>query len=130
MITLDTSEGVLTLPHECIWLDEFEWNKVKARNFYSITGDMIVEKSYVEVGRPITLGGDNAIIKRSDLLTLMEYTDIESISMTLTLHDSRVFNVMFRYWDQPVVEGNAPIQGYSVPDEDHYYILTLKLVTL
>jgi len=128
MITLDSSQGSITLPNECIWFDEFEWTNIKAKSFYSITGDLIVEPAFTSKGRPITLGGDNAIMQRSDLLELIEWTNVLNLTMVLTLHDGRSFNVIFRYWDVPVVQGTMPKQGYSAPEDEYYYILTLKLV--
>jgi len=130
MITLDSDKGSLVLPKESLWLDEFEWNEVKGRNFFSLTGDMVVEKSFTSKGRPITLGGDNALIQRSDLLTLLEWANTIDITMTLTLHDDRSFNVGFRYWDKPVVKGSMPKKAYADPKPDYYYTLTLKLVAV
>jgi len=130
MIQLSSEQGTIDLPAESIWLDEFEWTNVKARSFYSISGDFIVEPAYTNKGRPITLGGNNAIIQRSDLLDLIEWANILNLEMVLSLHDGRTFNVIFRYWDVPVIEGTMPKLGYADPQDTYYYTLTLKLAQI
>jgi hypothetical protein len=132
MIKLVSSLGTIELPNECIWVDEFEWTGVKAKSFYSISGDFIAEPVYTGKGRPITFGGDNAVIERADLLELLDWTNHLDLTMVLTLHDNRTFDVIFRYWEPPVVEGVMPKIGYANPyvatGRNYYYILSLKLV--
>ena len=126
MITLDTLE----LPEELIWVDEFNYSEVQAKKNITIQGKVIIEESTIKEGkgRPITLTGDNAWIKRPLLKTLYGYAQETEKSMTLTLNDTRTFQVKFRFWEPPVVEAQTIWQNAFADDESEYF-LTLKLVT-
>ena len=131
MITLysiNRSE-TLILPNELIWVDEIQWSNVKANLQYSIEGDMIIEYSQTSKGRPITLQGDNALIKREDVLTLYNWVNEINHIMELTLHDNRKFDVVFRYWEEPL-EAKVPFEGYSKPEDGNYYTLTLRMLQI
>ena len=121
MIVLDT----VTLPEEMHWMDEFEWSDVKASTKLTLHGKMIVENSTVlgSKGRPITLGGDSAWIKREDLLYLMEWAQVPNKQMGLTINDGRVFIVGFRLWEPPVIV-TEPLTGTNHPDAETLYKLT------
>lgn len=132
MITLRPAAGdeydELTLPSELIWEDEFIWNNVKSASFYSITGDFIIQNNVAEAGRPITLSGENAVIKRNNLRILQGWANTLGHKMVLTLHD-RTFDVIFRHWDG-AIDQSTPFSGYSNPTDDNYYLLTVRLVTI
>ena len=132
MITLYSNHHSinLTLPKESVWIDEFDWTAAKSRSFYSINGDLIIEPSFTAKGRPITLSGSNAVFKRNDLETLYSWVNVPNHSLVLTLHDGRNFDTMFRLWDSPVIEAKTPFGGYAKPEDNHYYELTIKLVTV
>ncbi len=124
----DLTGVTLTLPSELIWQDELQWNTVKAQSFHSITGDFIIQNNSTEKGRPITFAGENAIIKRNDLITLMNWANMLEHTMVLDLHD-RTFDVIFRHWDG-ALEQSTPFGGYSNPTDGNYYLLTVRLVTI
>lgn len=133
MITLFSNSHTITitLPDSCEWVDEFNWSSIKSRSFYSIAGDFLVEPFSSTKGRPITLGGNNALIKRVDLLSLVEWSNLMNHTMVLKMHNDQEFDVIFRHWDTPVVEGKALInENYTVPSNDSPYLLTLRLVTV
>jgi hypothetical protein len=123
-MTLDT----LALPDQLVWVDEYGWSDVKASKDYTLQGKLIVEQSVVSgsKGRPITLQSENAWMTRSDLNTLYAWAQEAGKEMTLTLHDSTLYNVCFRHWDAPVIEAEN-ITGTPHRDADIEYILTLKL---
>ncbi len=123
---LDTT---ITLPKELIWKDEFTWTNVKSRIFYSIEGDAVIEYSNASRGKPITLEGQNAVIKRETIAQLYNWANIPNHEMVLTLHDLRNFDVLFRYWDT-AFEVFTPFEGYSKPNNDSKYTLTLRLVEI
>ena len=121
------------MPEETLWLDELNWSNIKASANFTLSGKLIVNQTevYASGGRPITLGGDNCWIKRSDLEILLGWSNVIDKQMTLTLHDSRIFQVGFKLWDPPVIEIEdlrtiADLTSLISPDEA-LYRLTLKL---
>ena len=124
MITLDT----IQLPEELRWVDEFSWTKQSSQVDFTIGGKAIIyTSSYLgDATRPITLKADDAWIDRVTLNALFQLAKDETNTYILTLNDSRVFTVMFRFWDKPVIEV-SPVQDTAFPDDSTYYRLTLKL---
>jgi len=123
-ITLDT----LTLPSELRWIDEYSWSAVKSNIKYSLQGRRkVAEYSvYNEAGRPITLVGEDSWITKSDLDTLLSWSEDTDKQMTLTFHDSSVKYVRFRFSDNPFIEV-TPISPTAYPSASTVYRLTLKL---
>ncbi len=130
MITLYSNDltETINLPKELIWTDEFDWGNIVTQHQYSINGDLVIESFTRGKGRPITLSGDNAVLKRQDILNLYSWTNIPNHAMVLTLHDNRDFDVLFRHWEAPVLVANTPFGGYADPQDEFYYSLEIKLV--
>ena len=123
MITLDAIE----LPDDLVWSDEFTWTPGLQTTSYTLTGALIVETGIKLAGRTITLTGsaDAAWIDRGTLLDLQaKLTDTSA--MTLTLHDSRAFQVVFDHGQKPLEA--APIIDYSTSESTDWYSLTLRLL--
>ena len=55
MITLSHAGGVITLPEDLAWPDEFDWSPVVGAEQRSLSGALIVHHSTAQGGRPITL---------------------------------------------------------------------------
>ncbi len=132
MITLYSAnyDETIELPKECIWTDEFEWSNVKSQMFYSIMGDLIIQPALTTKGRPVTLEGQNAVIKRKNLNILLNWTNMINHILLLTLHDGRSFNVIFKTWEPPVINATSPTGGYANPHDNLYYTLTIKLAII
>lgn len=127
-ITLDT----LALPDDVLWSDELEWSAGEAAAKRTLQGRLVVQAAAApeNSGRPITLGNEHAWISRLDLKLLQQWIDAPGKQMTLTLHDGRSFEVLFRHWDAPVLEA-TPVVSYADPeDSDQYRLTALKMAAL
>ncbi len=125
-IIIDNGSSPMELSSDFVWLDEFDWQSLKAEVNYTIGGVPIIQQS-VQGGRPITLGGANAIITYANLKILYAWAELPSVTYQLTHPslDTSPTEVIFRHWEEPVLEAVSPI-GYSQPDNDYIYTLTIK----
>ncbi len=94
MITLDA----ITLPDNLVWTDEHVWEPYLQTTRYCFGGSLVVEEYFRSAGRPITLTGGRrwAWIDGTELAALRTLLDTVGSSLTLTLHDARVFTVIPR----------------------------------
>ena len=68
----DTGE-TLALPADLQWQDEMDWNAVaQAAPQRTLSGALVIQQGTKLNGRPVTLAGDWAWHRRSDLLRLRE----------------------------------------------------------
>lgn len=126
-----THLGVLTLPGDLNWVDEFAWSPVARAAEYSLTGALIIEEAVKQAGRPLTLTAANeelgyVWLNRATVRALYSLAATPNWSGTLILHDGRSFTVAFRevgVTAQPVL--HAAPQGDEAP-----YTLTLTLQTV
>ncbi len=127
MITL---EG-LQLPNEMVWIDEFEWSKVKATTKRTIQGKFIVQEGQVpsDAGRSITLASDDAWIERDDVQTLQEMSNIPGRELLLTMHDGRTYLSRFRHWEESPFSAELLINT-AYPNNETHYKLTLRLAVV
>lgn len=127
MITL---EG-LTLPDECVWLDEFDWSEVKATTKRTIQGKFIVQEAKVpsDAGRNITLASDDAWILRTDVQTLQTMSNDPGRQLLLSMHDGRTFLCRFRHWEESPFSAELLINT-AYPDNETHYKLTLRLAVV
>lgn len=119
----------VTLPDDLEWIDEFEYEAVSQDVQPLIGGGQIVQESVLLSGRPLTLvGGDEVWAAKSEILKVQALRMIADVSMTLTLPDSREFNVMFRRTDPPAFNAR-PVHRQTVTTDDTMFSnLTLKLM--
>jgi hypothetical protein len=131
MITLTIGETEIDLPAGLIWEDEFKWTPVTQTAEVAINGALIVQEGAQQGGRPITLsGGDDACwIARSDLETLYAAMQTAGQEMTLTLHDDREFDVMWRRDSHPI-EASQLLRTEEPGDGTWYVIEKLKLIEI
>ena len=127
MITLDG----LQLPDELIWIDEFEFNKVRAHEKITLSGmrTLFQDTLISYAGRPITLSSQNSWIDKQDIQTIYSWAEELDKQMVLVLHDTRSFNVRFRYIDLPVFETELVLETAFHENETKYNI-TIKLEEL
>lgn len=127
-IILDTLE----LPDALVWQDEFDWVQAAGALHYTLQGRAVFEliQRPAESGRTVTLGHEHAWLDRADLLELQEWAAQADRQMILSLHDGRTFTVVFRLWDQPVLEAEPVAEVSDPTDDTRYRLLTLKLTVV
>ncbi len=128
-LTRNDTNASIELPQDLQWLDEFEWNKIaQSAPVFTLTGSMVIQQGTKKAGRPITLTGDWVWLKRGDLATLRDWTDVPKLKMTLTHYDGREFSVMWRLHDTAI---DAEAVHYQTPETDNEpYTATLRLMTV
>lgn len=129
MISLTIGAVVIELPAGFVWADEYTWAPVVQKAEIAVTGALIVQEGAQSAGRPITLmGGEDACwITRADLVTLYASMQTAGQQMTLTLHDSRAFTVMWRRDPQPIEA--VQLLKTEAPDDTTLYIIeSLKFI--
>ena len=121
----------LPLPDGLRFSDEYDWTPVAVATDYSLTGALIVEQATKQAGRPITLigGKEFAWLTRAQVETLKALLDAGA-EMTLTLHDSRTFQVIptadpLRVAALPVVKDSGPADPSSTT---RYVLESLALI--
>lgn len=127
-IVLDT----LVLPDALVWQDEFDWAQATGALSYTLQGRAVFElaRRPAASGRSITLGHEHAWLDRADLLELQDWAAQADRQMILLLHDGRSFTVVFRLWDQPVLEAEPVAEVSDPTDDTRYRLLTLKLAVV
>ena len=123
-ITLDT----LTLPNDLEWTDEFTFSYIQQNYKVTLGGSLVVEERELANGRPITLTGGEKYGHATRALVEALYAKVNTIAdiMTLTLHDGRMFSVMWRRENAPMVA--IPIDVYPNPSADTLYQITLNFI--
>jgi hypothetical protein len=134
-----TSDNLLfNLPDNLIWSDEFGWNKSIFTKAYTLYGQLIIEASERQNGRPITLVGgiDWAWMRRSQLESLQIALTEATEPFALTLHDGRVFSVVPNNENDGGAVSTEPLptvkgSGDADPSSDSYYVIKeLKFLTV
>jgi len=122
----------LSLSHDLRWIDEHSWSKVVSNAEYSITGALIIESAVKQAGRFITLQHpepEMAWHTRDILDQLLVWASVPDLQMQLTLDDGRMFVVVFRHQESPVIE-SEPVTGIASSDPDSWWRFTLKLMEI
>lgn len=121
----------IPLPDGLRFSDEYDWTPVAVATDYSLTGALIVEQATKQAGRPITLigGKEFAWLTRAQVDALKALLDAGA-EMTLTLHDSRTFQVIptadpLRVAALPVVKDSGPADPSSTT---RYVLESLALI--
>ena len=124
----DTND-VMELPEDLQWTDEFNWSQIaQSAPEYTLTGSVFIQQGTKKAGRPITLVGDWAWVKRSDLIVLRSWCDVPKLTMILTHADGQESNVMWRLHDTAI---NAEPVDFQAPETDEDpYTATFKLMTI
>ncbi len=117
----------VALPEELVWRDEFKWTPVKQSIEYTLPGAQIIDSGVKLAGRPISLNDENAWVDYMTLNALYAKLQADS-EMVLTLIDGRVFNVRFDHQNTPLTA--TPVIDYNHPDNNDFYRLSLKFITV
>lgn len=125
----DTGE-TLALPADLQWQDEMDWNAVaQAAPQRTLSGALVIQQGTKLNGRPVTLAGDWAWHRRSDLLRLREWGDVPELVMTLAHPDGRSFEVIFRLHEKQFAKAEAV--AFCAPEtDDTPYLATINLMTV
>ena len=125
----DTGE-TLALPADLQWQDEMDWNAVaQAAPQRTLSGALVIQQGTKLNGRPVTLSGDWAWHRRSDLLRLREWGDVPELVMTLAHPDGRSFDVIFRLHEKQFAKAEAV--AFCAPEtDDTPYLATINLMTV
>ena len=125
----DTGE-TLALPADLQWQDEMDWNAVaQAAPQRTLSGALVIQQGTKLNGRPVTLAGDWAWHRRSDLLRLREWGDMPELVMTLAHPDGRSFEVIFRLHEKQFAKAEAV--AFCAPEtDDTPYLATINLMTV
>lgn len=132
------------LPKDLEWVDEFTWSKVQQNVTTTLTGALVVQESTQLKGRPITLAvpfDDMAWIQRDVCDELMRVrdeagftaklqhvkynSDTDTYSTILSSHD---FEVMFRHYEQPVIDVQSVKRFDNFESGSWYRIRSLKFM--
>ena len=125
----DTGE-TLALPADLQWRDEMDWSAVaQAAPQRTLSGALVIQQGTKLNGRPVTLAGDWAWHRRSDLLRLREWGDVPELVMTLAHPDGRSFDVIFRLHEKQFAKAEAV--AFCAPEtDDTPYLATINLMTV
>lgn len=127
LLTSLSDNASVTLPDDLLWIDEHSWTPPVATVSYLLTGALLVESSFRQAGRPITLVGtsDMGWITRKVVNTLYDWASKPQKNLDLNLFDGRDFTVTFRHNEAPLeVE---PILGFPSKTDRDFYRTTIRL---
>lgn len=114
----DTNE-VVELHVGLQWLDEFDWSDLaQAPPRRTRGGALAMQQSQKLSGRPVTLGGEHAMLTRGLFKKLQAWSAVPKLQMTLTLNNAvptRTLNVAFRTHDGAI---DCEPLLYEVPETD------------
>lgn len=126
--------GTVALPPDLQWADEFSWVALGVTAKLSLTGAEIVQFGTLQAGRPITLQGgqDFAWLDYATVESLRLLATAAGATYTLTLADSRTYNVRFRAEETPIEA--TPVLHRATPDTGKrdalQYIPIIRLKTV
>lgn len=126
---MTTTLDSISLSDDLEWADEFSWSAVEQAVGYGASGALFVQEGLKLSGRPITLLGkeDMAWITRETAVALLAKINVAGLHMTLTLSDTRVFNVMFRQSETAL--DVVSVLGYNALNSGEWFKLnSLKLM--
>jgi len=128
-MTLDDGNGtIIAFASDLEWRNEFDWSPVSQSTEWTEGGNLVVQEGVKLAGREMKLdGGADVFVSRSVIETLNNEIAIsQGKSYTLTLADSRTFNVMFHH---PAMKATVVAQTRKrIPDQNTKYRLALSLI--
>lgn len=124
--------GVIALPNDLLWSDEYSWVPPTVKETYTLTGALLLESATRQAGRPITLSPPDeemAWVTRSTLDQLRSWASSPNVAYKLVLEyptDTREFKVVFRNSASPIEA--EPVRGFPGHDPGDYFRVTIKLM--
>lgn len=105
----------LELHPQFVWADEFDWQALaQSEPTYTLTGAVDIQQGTKLAGRPITLSGDDAWVKRKLIKDLQTWADVPELTLELVHPDGRTFNVIFA---RPAIDNLTAIKEYRPADQ-------------
>lgn len=125
--TYNNNTTTISLPDDLFFENEFDWFSVGQTQEYSLTGDLIIEESVKQNGRPITLVGaeNKSWIEKTTLDALTASAQIPNLKMTLSLISGQSFTVRWDLSKEKAIE--ATKLWMEFPHETGDYWANLKL---
>lgn len=124
------NNAVLSLHKQYWWSDEYEWTSLaQSEPVYTLSGAMDIQQGTMLAGRPITLDCEHARIKRIDVQTLQNWSEVPELEMTLTHPDGRTFKVIFA---RPAIKDIKEVKHHRPGDElpDDLFTANIYLMTV
>lgn len=121
--------GIITLPDDLEWTDEFEWCPVEDSIDTALSGSLVIHSGTRPKGRPITLSGSDdaaAWISRAVLEQVKALADVPQSGLVLDYH-GRSFNVRFRYSEKPY-SARSVFYNYESRENGGPYTVTIRLM--
>lgn len=132
MSTTHHTLGLVQIPRQMVWVDEFAWTPVEKTTGYSTTGALLVDVGERQAGRPITLQAtdEHGWMARSLVQEVRALAADPEGVYTFTHADGREFLVMFAAGDDAV--SAVPISGTrpELPADNYPYVTTVRLVEI
>ena len=120
---------MVALPDDLEWVDEVAWTPIAQNIEYGATGSLFIQESERQAGRTITLEGEENMcwVTRETVLALRALYVQADKEMTLTLEDSRTFQVRFLHSGNPV-DVSPVVKGAFYSEDDYFKINSIKLI--
>lgn len=127
---MSISLNAVDLPGDLNWSDEYDWSPVTQSIKKGLTGALIIQEATQQHGRPITLvGGDDfAWVTKATLEQLRALEIQPDLQMTLSYHGTD-YTVRFRRESAAPIQAR-PVVDFANPQNDDFYSLTLRLMTV
>ena len=128
--TYNNNTTTITLP-DLFWEDEFDWFPVGQTQEYSLTGDLIIEESVKQNGRPISLVGSENLgwIEKTTLDSLIASSQIPNLKMTLSLSSGQSFVTRWDLSREKAIEATKVFRTFPHDDTtEDYWSISLYFV--
>lgn len=122
----------IVLPDDIQWMDEFNGWGVGQIVQPTLTGALVVQETIQPVGRRITLSSNGAAwVTRSTVesLTAIAATPLNNGTLLLEWADGRSFDVVIDRDAGGFVAEEVMRLGAGAQDSNHYYQITINLIT-
>lgn len=123
--------GLVQIPRQMVWVDEFNWSEVEKTIGYSTGGALLIDVGTKLAGRPITLQGvdRHGWLRRSVLEEVRALAADGEAVYTFTHADGRTFTVTFAAED-PVTAVPTTGTRPELPGADYPYVATVRLIEI
>ncbi len=127
-LTRNDTAAFVEFDEDMQWVDEYNWQKIAQSTERALSGSLIIQQGIKLGGREITLQGEWVWHRKDKLDTLLAWSEVAELEMTLTHYDGRAFTVAFRHEDAGI--GAEPVV-YRTPERpEHQYTATVRLLTI